>query len=444
MRTAAILSLLPLAFAAPAKRAEPAPLLKPRGVDLIEGKFIVKMKDQITASVLDETVSTFQKDAEHVWNVPGFKGFAAALDDAAVEQLQNHPDVEFIEQDAIITINTDIQVEERELQERAIVSQSGAPWGLGAISHQGTSSTTYVYDDSAGSGTCSYVVDTGIYTAHSQFGGRATFLANYADSSNSGGREPFTPPENAPPSPPSVTPVFYNCHLMPTGVAANPVDSKDGNGHGTHVAGTIGATTYGVAKNTRLYAVKVLNASGSGTTSGVVSGMNFVASDARTRSCPSGAVANMSLGGGFSSSINSAAAAITNAGVFLAVAAGNDNANAANYSPASAASACTVGATTSGNARASFSNYGSVVDIFAPGQSILSTWIGSTSATNTISGTSMASPHIAGLGAYLLTLEGSRTPSALCSRIQALATSGRLSGIPSGTVNLLAYNGASG
>ncbi|RYP64521.1 hypothetical protein DL770_009186 [Monosporascus sp. CRB-9-2] len=403
MRTAAFLSLLPLAFAAPAKRAEPAPLLKPRGVDLIEGKFIVKMKDQITASVLDETVSAFQKDAEHVWNVPGFKGFAGALDDAAIEQLQNHPDVEFIEQDAIITINTDIQVEERDLQERAIVSQTGAPWGLGAISHQGTSSTTYVYDNSAGSNTCSYVVDTGIYTAHSQFGGRATFLANYADSSNT-----------------------------------------DGNGHGTHVAGTIGATTYGVAKNTRLYAVKVLNASGSGTTSGVVSGMNFVASDSRTRSCPNGAVANMSLGGGFSSAINSAATAITNAGVFLAVAAGNDNANAANYSPASAASACTVGATTSANARASFSNYGSVVDIFAPGQSILSTWIGSTSATNTISGTSMASPHIAGLGAYLLTLEGSRSPSALCSRIQSLATSGRISGIPSGTVNLLAYNGASG
>lgn len=115
--------------------------------------------------------------------------------------------------------------------------------------------------------------------------------------------------------------------------------------------------------------------------SGVVSGMNYVASDARTRSCPNGAVANMSLGGGFSSSINSAAAAITNAGVFLAVAAGNDNSNAANYSPASAASACTVGATTSGNARASFSNYGAVVDIFAPGQNILSTWTGSTSAT---------------------------------------------------------------
>ncbi|RYP34416.1 hypothetical protein DL767_004285 [Monosporascus sp. MG133] len=403
MRTAAFLSLLPLAFAAPAKRAEPAPLLKPRGVDLIEGKFIVKMKDQITASVLDEAVSTFQKEADHVWNVPGFKGFAGALDDAAIEQLQNHPDVEFIEQDAIITINTDIQVDERDLQERAIVSQTGAPWGLGAISHRGTASTTYVYDNSAGTGTCSYVVDTGIYTAHSQFGGRATFLANYADSSNT-----------------------------------------DGNGHGTHVAGTIGATTYGVAKNTRLYAVKVLNASGSGTTSGVVSGMNFVVSDSRTRSCPNGAVVNMSLGGGFSSSINSAAAAITNAGVFLAVAAGNDNANAANYSPASAASACTVGATTSSNARASFSNYGSVVDIFAPGQSILSTWIGSTSATRSISGTSMASPHIAGLGAYLLTLEGSRSPTALCSRIQALATSGRITGLPSGTVNLLAYNGASG
>jgi subtilisin family serine protease len=173
-----------------------------------------------------------------------------------------------------------------------------------------------------------------------QFGGRATFAANFVDSSNT-----------------------------------------DGNGHGTHVAGTIGSNTYGVAKKTRLYAVKVLNASGSGTTSGVVAGINFVATDAPNRSCPNGTVANMSLGGGYSASINNAAAALVDAGVFLAVAAGNDNANAANYSPASEASVCTVGATDSSDRKSSFSNYGSVVDVFAPGTSILSTWIGSTSAT---------------------------------------------------------------
>ena len=283
----------------------------------------------------------------------------------------------------------------------AYVTQTGAPWGIARLSHRSPGSTSYVYDSSAGAGTCAYVIDTGIYTAHSQFGGRATWLANYAgDGSNT-----------------------------------------DGNGHGTHVAGTIGGSTYGVAKQTKLYAVKVLDASGSGTNSGVIAGMNYVATDAQTRSCPNGTVANMSLGGGSSSTVNSAARALVSSGVFLAVAAGNDNANAANYSPASESTVCTVGATTSTDARSSFSNYGAVVDIFAPGTSILSAWIGSTSATNTISGTSMATPHIAGLGAYLLALLGKRDPQALCSYIKSTANSGVLTGIPSGTVNQLAFNG---
>jgi subtilisin family serine protease len=169
--------------------------------------------------------------------------------------------------------------------------------------------------------------------------------------------------------------------------------------------------------------------------------MNFVTSDAKTRSCPNGTVANMSLGGGSSTAINSAARAMVSSGVFLAVAAGNDNANAANSSPASESTVCTVGATTSTDARASYSNYGAVVDIFAPGSNILSTWIGSTTATNTISGTSMATPHIAGLGAYLLALLGKKSPAALCKYIVDTAQSNILSGIPSGTVNKLAFNG---
>lgn len=149
--------------------------------------------------------------------------------------------------------------------------------------------------------------------------------------------------------------------------------NTDGNGHGTHVAGTIGSNTYGVAKKTRIYGVKVLDDSGSGSYSGIIAGMDFVASDSRSRSCPNGVFANMSLGGAYSASLNSAAAAMIRNGVFLAVAAGNDNANAANYSPASEPTVCTVGASTSGDARSSFSNYGSVVDIFAPGSSITST-----------------------------------------------------------------------
>lgn len=186
---------------------------------------------------------------------------------------------------------------------------------------------------------------------------------------------------------------------------------------GTHVAGTIGGTTYGVAKKVSLYAVKVLNASGSGTNSGVISGMNYVTTDSQSRSCPNGVVANMSLGGSKSTAVNTAAANMVSAGVFLAVAAGNDGANAASYSPASESTACTVGATTSADALASYSNFGALVDILAPGSNVLSSWIGSNSATNTISGTSMATPHITGLGAYYLALSGAKTPAALCAYV---------------------------
>ncbi len=177
--------------------------------------------------------------------------------------------------------------------------------------------------------------------------------------------------------------------------------------------------------------------------SGVIAGINFVAQDVATRSCPKGAVANMSLGGGKSAAVNSAAAALISAGVFLAVAAGNSADDARFYSPASEPTVCTVGATESGDDIAYYSNYGSLVDIFAPGTDVLSTWIGSSTATNTISGTSMATPHITGLGAYLLALLGAKTPQALCSYIQSTAQKNVLTGIPSGTVNALAFNGIS-
>ncbi|KAI3329088.1 proteinase T-like protein [Xylariaceae sp. AK1471] len=385
MRSATLWALVPLALAAPSKRSSPAPVHVPRstGSNLIEGKYIVKMYENAVTESIHRTMSAVTAEPDHIYDVPGFKGFASALTAEEVENLQNHPDVEFIEQDSIVSIN-------------AYVTQSSPPWGLARISHRsGTGS--YVYDSSAGTGTCAYIVDTGIYVAHPEFEGRATWLANYADSSNS-----------------------------------------DGNGHGTHVAGTVGSKTYGVAKKTSLYAVKVLDSSGSGTTSGVVAGMNFVTSDSKTRSCPNGAVANMSLGGSSSTSINSAARAMISAGVFLAVAAGNSNTDASTTSPAGEAQVCTVGATTSSDVRASFSNYGTVVDIFAPGQDVLSTW--NNGGTNTISGTSMSSPHVTGLGAYLLALEGKKAPQALCSYIASIATPNVLSSIPSSTVNKLAFN----
>ncbi|RYP73450.1 hypothetical protein DL771_003622 [Monosporascus sp. 5C6A] len=380
MHAALLLSLLPLALAAPAKRAAPAPLLKPRAEQLIPNKYIVKFKEGTVSASVEDAVSILSAGADYNYGTV-FRGFAGTMDDSALELLRAHPDVEFIEQDAVVSINE-------------YTTQSGAPWGLGRISHRTRGSTDYVYDNSSGAGTCSYIIDTGVEDAHP---GRASMLTSFART------------------------------------------NTDGNGHGTHVAGTIGSASYGVAKATTIFGVKVLDDSGSGTYAAVIAGMDFVASDYTNRECPNGAFANMSLGGGFSAAVNAAAANMVASGVFLAVAAGNSNGNAQSYSPASAPEACTVGATNSNDSRASYSNYGALVDIFAPGSDILSTWIGG--GTNTISGTSMATPHIVGLAAYLAGLQGNPGASAMCDLIRDLATPGVLSSIPSGTVNLLAFNG---
>ncbi|KAF2258773.1 subtilisin-like serine protease-like protein PR1A [Lojkania enalia] len=385
MRLSLLLAILPLALG--------APVITPRAGQIIPGKYIVKLKNDAFEDLLSTALNFLDKEPEHVFGFGKFKGFSGEMSDTVVSILQSLPSVEYIEKDAIVQ-HMD------HLVDRAYVTQSSATWGLGRISHVNTGSTSYTYDSSAGADTCSYVIDTGIYTAHPEFEGRATFLANYAgDGQNS-----------------------------------------DGHGHGTHVAGTIGSKTYGVAKKTKLFAVKVLNASGSGTNSGVIAGINFAANDQQTRAgCSKGSVANMSLGGSKSTAVNSATANAVSAGLFMAVAAGNSAANAANYSPASEPTAFTVGATDSSDRIASFSNYGSLVDVFAPGVSILSTW--NNGGTNSISGTSMATPHVAGLGAYLLSLEGKKTPAALGSRISALANKNKISGLPSGTVNALAFNG---
>ncbi|UNI14533.1 Cuticle-degrading protease [Purpureocillium takamizusanense] len=386
MKLSLLLTILPAVLAAPAvKRDEPAPLLTPRGNNqLINGKYIVKFKDGMTTASVDEAVSALSQKADHVYS-HAFRGFAGHLNAKDLRTLRNDPNVDYIEQDAIVTINK-------------YVEQNGATWGLGRISHRSKGSPTYAYDDSAGGGTCAYVIDTGVEASHPEFEGRAQQLKSFING-----------------------------------------QGTDGNGHGTHCAGTIGSKSYGVAKKTKIFGVKVLDNSGSGSYSSIIAGMDYVANDYKTRGCSKGAVANMSLGGGYAASVNQAAASLVRSGVFLAVAAGNDNADAQNYSPASEVTACTIGATTSSDQRSSFSNYGRVVDLFAPGSNILSTWIGG--RTNTISGTSMATPHVTGLGAYIAALEGITSPAAICSRLQNLATKNVISGIPSGTVNYLAFNG---
>lgn len=194
-----------------------------------------------------------------------------------------------------------------------------------------------------------------------------------------------------------------------------------------------------MAKKTNLLAVKVLDASGSGSNSGVISGIQFASNDAKNKGHVGKAVANLSVGGGFSQASNDAVAAATKAGLFMAIAAGNNGADASSYSPGSEPSACTVGATDSNDAKASFSNYGTLLDIFAPGVNVLSTW--NDGKTNTISGTSMATPHITGLGAYLLALEGPRSAADLCTRIQTLSNKNLVTSPGSGSKNYLAYNG---
>jgi subtilisin family serine protease len=288
---------------------------------------------------------------------------------------------------------------EEDAEMHAIATQTSAPWGLDRIDQRDRPlSGTYTYT-STGSGVNAYVIDTGIRRTHADFGGRA-FSGFTAINDGRG--------------------------------------TTDCNGHGTHVAGTIGGGTYGVAKSVRLYAVRVLSCSGSGSTSGVIAGVDWVRAN-RVRP----AVANMSLGGGASSSLDTAVRNSIAAGVTFAVAAGNSNANASNFSPARVSEAITVGSSTSSDSRSSFSNFGSVVDIFAPGSSIRSAWYTSDTATATLSGTSMASPHVAGAAARYLQTSPSASPSTVRNALVNTATTGRLSGIPTGTANrLLFFSGA--
>ncbi|KAF1941291.1 subtilisin-like serine protease-like protein PR1A [Clathrospora elynae] len=389
MQLSLLLALLPAVLALP------APVIVPRAGSPIPGRYIVKMKNENLETLINSALKLLRKDPAHVYKFGGFGGFSADMADDIVELLRNLPGVDYIEQDAVVKANFG----EVHLEKKAYTTQSGSTWGLSRVSHAAIGSKSYTYDTTAGAGTCAYVIDTGISTTHPEFEGRATFLANFAGDGQ----------------------------------------NTDGNGHGTHCAGTIGSKTYGVAKKTSLFAVKVLDASGSGSNSGVIAGINYVANDVKTRSCPKGAVANMSLGGSKSTAVNSAAANAVSAGVFMAVAAGNDGKDASNSSPASEPSVFTVGATDSSDSLASFSNFGAIVDILAPGVSILSTWLNG--GTNTISGTSMATPHVAGLGAYILAFEGKMTPAALSTRLQTLATKNKITGVPSGTKNYLAFNG---
>ncbi|QFZ17986.1 S8 family peptidase [Saccharothrix syringae] len=344
----------------------------------VQNHFIVKLKDGSAASA-DKLAKQYGGQVDTVFS-KALNGFTVSLPEQAAKRLAANPAVEYVEQDQVFTTQA---------------TQSNAPWGLDRIDQRNLPlSTTYNYT-STGSGVNVYVIDTGVRISHTTFGGRA--------------RNGYDAVEND-----SV--------------------AQDGNGHGTHVAGTIAGSTYGVAKGATVYGVRVLNDAGSGTTADVVEGIDWV-----TNNHVKPAVANMSLGGGASSTIDAAVRRSIAAGVTYAIAAGNSNANASNYSPARVTEAITVGATTSTDARASYSNYGSVVDIFAPGSSILSSWNTGDSATNTISGTSMATPHVAGAAARYLQNNRSATPAQVQSYLVGQATTGVVGSPGSGSPNRLLY-----
>lgn len=321
----------------------------------------------------------------HVYSA-ALKGFAATLPAAALAGIQNNPNVDYIEQDQTVSL--------------VVFEQSPATWGLDRIDQADTPLDTLYHYNSAGSGVHAFIIDTGIRADHVEFTGR--LLPGYTAISDGRGTE-------------------------------------DCNGHGTHVAGTVGGATWGVAKQVALAPVRVLDCRGSGTWSGVIAGVDWVAN---TTQRP--AVANMSLGGGKSTSVNAAVAGAVAKGVTMVVAAGNSSADACNYSPASEPSAITVGATTSGDVRASYSNYGSCVDIFAPGSSITSAWHTSSSATNTISGTSMASPHVAGAAALVAETNPTASPAAVGAFLETNATANTLSSVGTGSPNLFLFSLATG
>ncbi len=346
---AAAAATLTVATAGPAgARPDPGPKPIPRPPVQVEyatdgtgiqGQFIVTLRSGASSASKATKYKPLRRYG-HVMN-----GFAARLSTLELNRLRGDGDVVAIEQDRIL---------------RATTTQTNPSYGLDRIDQRSLPLNQAYKYTSTGSGVNAYIIDTGIETAHPQFGGRADVA--YDD-------------------------------------VGDGMNGQDCNGHGTHVAGIVGSNTYGVAKNVKLHAVRVLDCDGTGTLSGVIDGVNWVKSHKAAK-----AVANMSLGGSKSTALNTAVTALSKSGVFLSVAAGNDGANACNTSPASAGWVEATGATNSKDGRPSWSNYGSCVDIYAPGSNVRSTYLDG--GVVLLSGTSMAAPFVTGVAALYKAAKG--------------------------------------
>lgn len=372
-----------------AQAVDPKPSHEFSSGKVIANRYIVTFRQSVANPALEaDNLMQGRGGQIHFRFNNAIKGFAATIPADAINSIRNNPNVQSIELDAEVNLN------------QLVSPQNQVTWGLDRVDQRDRPLDSQYYFQYNGSAVTAFVIDTGIRSDHIEFVGR--IVTGYTAVSDGNG-------------------------------------TNDCNGHGTHVSGTIGGTTWGVAKAVKLAPVRVLDCEGSGTLSGVIAGIDWVAgSSARP------AVANLSLGSSKSSTVNVAVAGAYNKGVTMVVAAGNSNADACLYSPSSEPTAITVGATTSSDARASYSNYGTCVDVFAPGSSITSAWNTSSTATNTISGTSMASPHVAGIAALALSANPSAKPSAVTQFILSNSSLNKLSSIGTGSPNKLAYSMASG
>jgi subtilisin family serine protease len=347
----------------------------------VPGEYIVVFRPSVTnPAALAAQLVHAQGGALRFTYTSAIKGFAATLPPGAAQALARNPVVAYVEQD-----------QEYRVDVTQSMNANGDPWGLDRVDQQAMPlSRTYTYT-ATGAGVHAYIIDTGIWTLHADFGGRAN---NVYDAFGATGED---------------------CH-----------------GHGTHVAGTVGGTTYGLAKGASLHGVRVLSCAGLGLTSQIIAGIDWVRQNAVKP-----AVANMSLGGGLSTALNDATTNLWSSGVFVAVAAGNDNVDACTASPASASGAFTAAASTKTDAKASYSNWGNCVEAYAPGSAIVSDFLGGT--TMSLSGTSMASPHFAGVAVLYKATFGDQPSATVSSWIVSNATNGVITGNPGGTPNKLLY-----